>query len=81
MEVDALSQDEDGYTPLMWACARGHVETALILYKYVVFLSLDATCVERWGGKGNGGNGNRRTVENGMKEGLCIPPTLFRNVL
>ncbi|XP_018574381.1 calmodulin-binding transcription activator 2 isoform X1 [Anoplophora glabripennis] len=33
-EVDALSQDEDGYTPLMWACARGHTETAVMLYKW-----------------------------------------------
>ncbi|XP_063932843.1 calmodulin-binding transcription activator 2 isoform X6 [Zophobas morio] len=33
-EVDALSQDEDGYTPLMWACARGHTETAIMLYKW-----------------------------------------------
>ncbi|XP_023715789.1 calmodulin-binding transcription activator 2 isoform X4 [Cryptotermes secundus] len=33
-EVDALSQDEDGYTPLMWACARGHQETAILLYRW-----------------------------------------------
>ncbi|XP_072388644.1 calmodulin-binding transcription activator 2 isoform X3 [Diabrotica undecimpunctata] len=33
-EVDALSQDEDGFTPLMWACARGHTETAVMLYKW-----------------------------------------------
>ncbi|XP_022907553.1 calmodulin-binding transcription activator 2 isoform X3 [Onthophagus taurus] len=33
-EVDALSQDVDGYTPLMWACARGHTETAVMLYKW-----------------------------------------------
>ncbi|CAG9862937.1 unnamed protein product [Phyllotreta striolata] len=33
-EVDALSLDEDGYTPLMWACARGHIETAVMLYKW-----------------------------------------------
>ncbi|XP_047112567.1 calmodulin-binding transcription activator 1 [Schistocerca piceifrons] len=33
-EVDALSQDEDGYTPLMWACVRGHHETALLLYRW-----------------------------------------------
>ncbi|XP_069677784.1 calmodulin-binding transcription activator 2 isoform X3 [Periplaneta americana] len=33
-EVDALSQDEDGYTPLMWACARGHRETAILLYRW-----------------------------------------------
>ncbi|CAH0555336.1 unnamed protein product [Brassicogethes aeneus] len=33
-EVDALSQDEDGYTPLMWACTRGHTDTAVMLYKW-----------------------------------------------
>lgn len=33
-EVDALSQDEDGFTPLMWACVKGHQETATILYRY-----------------------------------------------
>jgi calmodulin-binding transcription activator len=33
-EIDALSQDVDGYTPLMWACARGHKDTALMLYKW-----------------------------------------------
>ncbi|VEN53158.1 unnamed protein product [Callosobruchus maculatus] len=33
-EVDALSRDEDGYTPLMWACARGHRDTAIVLYKW-----------------------------------------------
>ncbi|GFG34010.1 hypothetical protein Cfor_07539, partial [Coptotermes formosanus] len=33
-EVDALSQDEDGYTPLMWACAKGHQETAILLYRW-----------------------------------------------
>ncbi|KAK7871664.1 hypothetical protein R5R35_009033 [Gryllus longicercus] len=33
-EVDALSQDEDGFTPLMWACARGHRETAVLLYRW-----------------------------------------------
>ncbi|XP_076265400.1 calmodulin-binding transcription activator isoform X5 [Rhynchophorus ferrugineus] len=33
-EVDALSQDELGYTPLMWACERGHTETAVMLYKW-----------------------------------------------
>ncbi|XP_050304910.1 calmodulin-binding transcription activator 1 isoform X3 [Anthonomus grandis grandis] len=33
-EVDALSQDEFGYTPLMWACERGHTETAVMLYKW-----------------------------------------------
>uniref|UniRef100_A0A1Y1N492 CG-1 domain-containing protein n=1 Tax=Photinus pyralis TaxID=7054 RepID=A0A1Y1N492_PHOPY len=33
-EVDALSQDEDGYTPLMWACVKGHTDTAVMLYKW-----------------------------------------------
>ncbi|PSN36717.1 hypothetical protein C0J52_11477, partial [Blattella germanica] len=33
-EVDALSQDEDGFTPLMWACAKGHRETAILLYRW-----------------------------------------------
>ncbi|XP_063232498.1 calmodulin-binding transcription activator 2 isoform X2 [Bacillus rossius redtenbacheri] len=33
-EVDALSQDDEGYTPLMWACARGHQATALLLYHW-----------------------------------------------
>ncbi|XP_055919254.1 uncharacterized protein LOC129951227 isoform X3 [Eupeodes corollae] len=33
-EIDALSQDVYGYTPMTWACARGHTETALILYKF-----------------------------------------------
>ncbi|XP_058053807.1 uncharacterized protein LOC131205638 [Anopheles bellator] len=33
-EIDALSQDKDGHTPLTLACARGHTETAIILYKW-----------------------------------------------
>ncbi|XP_055609247.1 uncharacterized protein LOC129756408 isoform X2 [Uranotaenia lowii] len=33
-EIDALSQDQDGFTPLMWACSRGHVEAAVVLYKW-----------------------------------------------
>lgn len=33
-EVDAMNQDKDGYTPLMWACARGHSDTAIVLYKW-----------------------------------------------
>lgn len=33
-EVDAMNQDKDGYTPLMWACARGHNETAMVLYQW-----------------------------------------------
>ncbi|XP_037941724.1 uncharacterized protein LOC119674648 [Teleopsis dalmanni] len=33
-EIDALSQDIHGNTPMAWACARGHIETATILYKW-----------------------------------------------
>lgn len=33
-EIDALSQDYDGYTPLTWALAHGHAETARILYRW-----------------------------------------------
>ncbi|XP_055531711.1 calmodulin-binding transcription activator 1 isoform X2 [Wyeomyia smithii] len=33
-EIDALSQDQDGFTPLMWACSRGHIDTAIVLYKW-----------------------------------------------
>ncbi|XP_035787372.1 uncharacterized protein LOC118464251 isoform X3 [Anopheles albimanus] len=33
-EIDALSQDKDGHTPLTLACARGHTETAIMLYKW-----------------------------------------------
>ncbi|XP_059490019.1 calmodulin-binding transcription activator 1 isoform X4 [Neocloeon triangulifer] len=33
-EVDALSQDDNGFTPLMWACSRGHLDTALVLYEW-----------------------------------------------
>lgn len=33
-EVDAMNQDLDGFTPLMWACARGHNETAMVLYQW-----------------------------------------------
>lgn len=33
-EIDALSQDIEGFTPLMWACAKGHVETAIMLCKW-----------------------------------------------
>lgn len=33
-EIDALGQDADGFTPLMWACARGHNETAIMLYQW-----------------------------------------------
>ncbi|CAB3378064.1 Hypothetical predicted protein [Cloeon dipterum] len=33
-EVDALSQDNEGFTPLMWACLNGHLDTALVLYEW-----------------------------------------------
>ncbi|XP_033151772.1 uncharacterized protein LOC117135565 isoform X8 [Drosophila mauritiana] len=33
-ELDALSQDVYGFTPLAWACVRGHVECSLLLYKW-----------------------------------------------
>ncbi|KAF4527200.1 hypothetical protein B566_EDAN006127 [Ephemera danica] len=33
-EVDALRQDDDGFTPLMWACSKGHKDTALMLYQW-----------------------------------------------
>ncbi|GAB0096881.1 calmodulin-binding transcription activator 1 [Sergentomyia squamirostris] len=33
-EIDALRQDDDGFTPLMWACARGHNDTAIMLYHW-----------------------------------------------
>ncbi|KAL5286171.1 camt-1 family protein [Megaselia abdita] len=33
-EIDAMSQDVKGFTPLSWACIRGHLETAKILYKW-----------------------------------------------
>lgn len=33
-EIDALSQDIEGYTPLMWACARGHIDTAVVLCRW-----------------------------------------------
>lgn len=32
-EVDALRQDSAGLTPLAWACAAGHADTARILYR------------------------------------------------
>lgn len=34
-EVDALRQDSAGLTPLAWACAAGHADTARILYRFV----------------------------------------------
>ncbi|XP_076315290.1 calmodulin-binding transcription activator 2-like isoform X3 [Tachypleus tridentatus] len=33
-EVDALSRDKNKCTPLLWACARGHKEVALLLYQW-----------------------------------------------
>ncbi|KAM7346056.1 calmodulin-binding transcription activator isoform 2-T2 [Cochliomyia hominivorax] len=33
-EIDAFSQDSHGYTPLTWACSRGHLDTAVLLYKW-----------------------------------------------
>ncbi|XP_046809797.1 calmodulin-binding transcription activator 1 isoform X2 [Lucilia cuprina] len=33
-EIDAFSQDSHGYTPLTWACSRGHLDTAILLYKW-----------------------------------------------
>lgn len=33
-EVDALSQDRNGFTPLMWSLARGHAACARILYRW-----------------------------------------------
>ncbi|XP_055685714.1 calmodulin-binding transcription activator 1 isoform X3 [Lutzomyia longipalpis] len=33
-EIDALRQDDDGFTPLMWACAGGHNDTAIMLYHW-----------------------------------------------
>ncbi|KAJ8400262.1 hypothetical protein AAFF_G00399560 [Aldrovandia affinis] len=34
LEVDPLNVDHFSCTPLMWACALGHVEAALVLYKW-----------------------------------------------
>ncbi|XP_071039433.1 calmodulin-binding transcription activator 2 isoform X4 [Parasteatoda tepidariorum] len=33
-EVDAMSQDKRGNTPLMWACALGFSDVALLLYQW-----------------------------------------------
>ncbi|XP_033252730.1 uncharacterized protein LOC108158726 isoform X6 [Drosophila miranda] len=33
-ELDAISQDVYGFTPLAWSCVRGHVECSLLLYKW-----------------------------------------------
>ncbi|XP_034241872.1 calmodulin-binding transcription activator 1 isoform X4 [Thrips palmi] len=34
LEVDALSKDEVGFTPLMWSCSKGHNDAALALYRW-----------------------------------------------
>ncbi|XP_051786373.1 calmodulin-binding transcription activator 1-like isoform X6 [Erpetoichthys calabaricus] len=34
LEVDPLNVDHFSCTPLMWACALGHLETAVVLYKW-----------------------------------------------
>ncbi|KPP66803.1 hypothetical protein Z043_114660 [Scleropages formosus] len=34
LEVDPLNVDHFSCTPLMWACALGHLEAALVLYKW-----------------------------------------------
>ncbi|XP_054165100.1 calmodulin-binding transcription activator 2-like [Oppia nitens] len=34
LEVDAFSCDDNECTPLMWSCAKGHYESALILYTW-----------------------------------------------
>ncbi|XP_028825114.1 calmodulin-binding transcription activator 1-like isoform X4 [Denticeps clupeoides] len=34
LEVDPLNVDHFSCTPLMWACALGHMEAALVLYKW-----------------------------------------------
>ncbi|XP_039698248.1 calmodulin-binding transcription activator 1 isoform X12 [Pteropus medius] len=34
LEVDPLNVDHFSCTPLMWACALGHVEAAVVLYKW-----------------------------------------------
>ncbi|KAG1671938.1 Calmodulin-binding transcription activator 2 [Nymphon striatum] len=33
-EFDPLSRDENDATPFLWACARGHLETAVRLYQH-----------------------------------------------
>ena len=34
LEIDAFSCDDNECTPLMWSCAKGHYESALILYRW-----------------------------------------------
>ena len=33
-EIDPMSQDEEGFTPLMRACFNGHYETAIFFYRW-----------------------------------------------
>lgn len=35
LEVDGLNQDNEGFTPLMRACERGHSETTQLLYEWL----------------------------------------------
>ncbi|BES97069.1 calmodulin-Hypothetical protein transcription activator [Nesidiocoris tenuis] len=35
LEVDGMNQDADGFTPLMRACERGHIETSLLLHEWL----------------------------------------------
>ncbi|XP_025407991.1 calmodulin-binding transcription activator 1 isoform X2 [Sipha flava] len=34
MEVNVSKQDREGYTPLMWACKKGHKDTAILLCQW-----------------------------------------------
>lgn len=34
LEIDAFSCDDNESTPLMWSCAKGHLEAALLLYHW-----------------------------------------------
>ncbi|XP_025203261.1 calmodulin-binding transcription activator 1 isoform X2 [Melanaphis sacchari] len=34
MEVNVSKQDREGYTPLMWACKKGHKDTAVLLCQW-----------------------------------------------
>ncbi|XP_050435483.1 calmodulin-binding transcription activator 1-like [Adelges cooleyi] len=34
LEVNVSKQDRDGYTPLMWACKKGHKDTAVLLCQW-----------------------------------------------
>ncbi|CAB0015270.1 unnamed protein product [Nesidiocoris tenuis] len=35
LEVDGMNQDADGFTPLMRACERGHIDTSLLLQEWL----------------------------------------------